>query len=426
MKRSSSLRRRILLASFAMAFVICALFSIGLFWALEYAESVLFEDRVDADISTIIRQYKINPEIISLPRENFQVFAAVNGDKSALPSYLQNLPKGADEVVLDGREFDLQVRRRADTTFYFMFDETTFDRFDQLLSVVVPAMITLICAIAIVLGFAFSNRIVKPVAALAEKVNRSESSIIPPLVNSPKSDDEIEFLAQAIDSFQARVRELLSRERDFSSDVSHELRTPLMGIQAAADNLLISSNKQERIEELSQRIQKRCAQMRALVDALLSLARDPHSLENDFQNLRLSEVVQDQVDAANPHVDSRGVNIRVIENGNPQIFSSSAILSVVIGNILRNAIIHSNSKDIHIQLTSRGLSIKDFGRGVSEDLKEKVFERYSSAGADPARDFGIGLDLVQRLCSHFHWLLSLESVPGHGTTISIDFGNSLR
>lgn len=426
MKRPSSLRRRILLASFAMAFAICFLFSLGLFGALEYAELVLFDDRVEADISTFISQYKIDPEIASLPRSNFEVFVSRNGDKSALPSYLQDLPKGADEVVLDGREFDLDIRRRDDTTFYFMFDETTFDAFDKLLNVVVPAIIALICTIAVVLGFLLSNQIIKPVAKLAEKVNRSESSVIATVENPSKSDDEIEILAQAIDSFQTRVKELLSREREFSSDVSHELRTPLMGIQAAADNLLIDSGRKERIEELSQRIQKRCNQMRALVDALLSLARDPQSLENDFQNLRLKDVVQDQVEASSPHVDSRGVNIRIIEEGNPAIFTSVAILNVVIGNILRNAIIHSHSREIHIHLTSRGLSIEDFGQGISEDLKEKMFERYSSAGADPARDLGIGLALVQRLCSHFNWLLSFDSTPGRGTTITIDFGKSIR
>ncbi|MBI2994469.1 MAG: HAMP domain-containing histidine kinase [Gammaproteobacteria bacterium] len=426
MKHPSSLRQRFLLASFAMAFVICFLFSLGLFGALEFAESVLFDDRVESDIRTFMSQYEIDPGVVSLPREDYKVFIAQRDDHSGLPDYLRDLPQGSDDVFMDGREYHVDTRLRGDTIVYFMFDETPFEDFDKLLTVVVPAIIFLICALAVALGFVFSNRIVRPVTALAAKVNRTESTVIPAAEDRGESGDEIEVLARAIDNFQGRVTELLSRERDFSSDVSHELRTPLMGIQAAADNLALNSGGSERVAELAQRIQKRCGQMRALVDALLSLARDPHSLENDFRALRLRDVVRDQVDAAGPHLGSRGVKIHVIEEANPAVFTSDAVLNVVIGNILRNAIIHSDSSEIHIRVTGRGLSIQDFGQGVPNEMKNKMFDRFSSAGADPTRDFGIGLALVQRLCAHFKWTLNLVSTPGDGTTISIEFGGSIR
>lgn len=414
-----------MLASFTLAFVICFLFSVGLFAALEYAEWVLFDQRTETDISTFIHQYASDPDVIALPRENFEVYVAKNGDESGLPAYLRDLPEDADEVVRDGRELDLHVEEDGDTTFYFLFDQTTFDAFDQLLSVFVPIFILLVCAIAVALGLGFSNRVFNPVAKLAERVNALESPAGAQAGAEARSSDEIEILAQAIEAFQVRVAELLAREREFSSDLSHELRTPLMGIQAAADNLVVSVGKQERVAELSLRIQKRCSQMRALVDAMLSLARDPHSLENDFRDLRLAEVVRDEVEAAGPHVESRGVNIRILEDGDPHIFTSTAILSVVIGNLLRNAILHSNSQEIHLQLTPRGCCIRDFGQGVSEGLKEKIFDRYASAGTHPARDLGIGLSLVRRLCSHFKWPLVLDSTPGRGTSITVDFGQSI-
>lgn len=426
MKRPSRLRLRILLAAFALTFVTALLFSVGLFSALEYAEWVLFDKHIESDISTFIRQYGADPNTAVLPRDNFQAFVTLHDEQGALPVYLRDLDEDEDEVVLDGREYHLDVRREGDTTFYFLFDETAFEAFDQLLSVFVPVAIFLICAISLALGFVFSNRIIRPVTALARRVNQFEGVSDAPAGPASKSDDEIEVLAQAIDGFQKRVSELLSREREFSSDVSHELRTPLMGIQAAADNLLIDGAKQDRIDELSRRIQKRCGQMRALVDALLSLARDPHSLENDFQKLRLADIVRDQVDAAAPHMEGRGVTIRMMENGDPVVFTTAAILNVVIGNILRNAILHSNSREIHIHLTPRGLCIKDFGQGVSADLRDKIFERYSSAGNDRGRDLGIGLSLVLRLCRHFNWTVSFDSSTGLGTAITIDFGPSIR
>jgi signal transduction histidine kinase len=422
----NSLRHRILTAFFALAFVVCSLFAAGFFWALDYAELVLFDRRVESDIRTFISQYKVDPVILTLPRENFEVFAARDGATDSLPSYLLDLGPEGDEVIRDGREFHIDVRQDGDTTFYFLFDETTYEEFDQLAGIIVPAMIAVICGIAVALGFALSNRIIRPLTNLAERVNRFEPPVIPADEQSSGAGDEIQVLARAVESFQGRVQELLTREREFSSDVSHELRTPLMGIQAAAENLQRSGLSESRIAELSGRIQARCAQVRELVDAMLSLARDPHSLENEFRELRLLEVVRDQVEASAPHVDSRGVKMTIIEEADPKVFASAPVLNVVIGNLLRNAVIHSNSSEVQVRVTGRGCSIRDFGQGISEEMKERIFDRYSSNGADPGRDFGIGLSLVRRLCTHFRWELTLESARGRGTTMSVDFGESSR
>ena len=421
---TGSLRHRILLAFFAMAFVICSLFAAGFFWALDYAELVLFDHRIESDIGTFIRQYRIDPGILALPRENFDVFAAQSGETESLPPYLQGLAPDEDEVILDGREFHLDMRRDGNTTFYFLFDETTYEEFDQLAGVIVPGMIALICGVAIALGFALSNRIVRPLSRLADRVNRFDPPVLPAEEQGSAGGDEILVLSRAVESFQDRVQELLSREREFSSDVSHELRTPLMGIQAAAENLQRSGLSEGRVAELSRRIEARCAQMRELVDAMLSLARDPHSLENEFRELQLRDIVRDQVEAAAPHLEGRGIKITVFEEAAPVVFASAPVLNVVIGNLLRNAVIHSHSNEVQVHICASGFSITDFGQGIPEDMKERIFDRYSSNGSEPARDFGIGLSLVRRLCTHFHWGLTLESTRGHGTTISVDFGPS--
>jgi signal transduction histidine kinase len=421
-----SLRHRILLAFFAMAFVICSLFAAGFFWALDYAELVLFDNRVESDIRTFVAQYRVDPGVLALPRENFQVFAVRQGAADSLPSYLLDLGPEGDEVIRDGREFHVDVRQDGDTTFYFLFDETTYEEFDELAGAIVPGMIAVICAVAVALGFALSNRIVRPLSRLAHRVNHFDPPVLAAEEQASAGGDEIQVLAHAVDGFQNRVQELLTREREFSSDVSHELRTPLMGIQAAAENLQRRGLNEGRIAELSSRIEARCAQMRELVDAMLSLARDPHSLENEFREIRLLEVVRDQVEAAAPHVDGRRVKVTVLEDADPVVFASAPVLNVVIGNLLRNAVIHSNSSDVHVRVADRGLSIADFGQGISEDMKERIFDRFSSNGADPSRDFGIGLSLVRRLCTHFHWELQLESARGRGTTISINFGDSSR
>lgn len=439
-KTPISLRRRIITATFVLAALICGLFSLGLFASLEYAEWILFDKHIESDMDTFVGQYQQDPNVVNLPHHSFEVFVAPGGDDSNLPAYLQGRNDDGgdedaddeeddeeenDEVILNGHEYHLDIREVGGTTFYFMFDESEFEAFDQLLNVFVPALILLICAMAATLGLLQANRVSRPVTALVDKVNRMEMAPAAALAEA-RSKDEIEVLSQAIDSFQARVTELLAREREFSTDVSHELRTPLMGIQAAAENLQVASITPERVDELSRRIEARCTQMRALVDAVLSLARDSQSLENDFQEIPLAAAVREQLEVAAPHIEAKGLKVRTVGQAQPNVFTSAAILDVVVGNLLRNAIFHSESAEVKVELGERSLAVRDFGRGIPEKMQSRLFDRHFSAGGDPARDLGIGLALVKRICAHFRWNLSMESTAGKGTAIVIDFGASIR
>ncbi len=454
MKTQSSLRRRIISATFALAALICGLFSLGLFATLEYAEWILFDKHIESDMASFVSQYQQDPNVVNLPHHSFDIFVAPGGDTSALPAYLHgktgkddeedaddegdadddngdvsddedDAAGDGDEVITGGHEYHLDVREVNGNIFYFMFDETEFEAFDQLLNVFVPALILLICAVAAGLGWLQANRISGPVVALVNKVNQMEVAPSAAPAQS-QSRDEIEVLSQAIEGFHARVAELLTREREFSTDVSHELRTPLMGIQAAAENLQVAAITPQRVDELSRRIEARCTQMRVLVDAMLSLARDPQSLENDFQEIPLAATVRGQTEMAAPHIESKGLKVRMVEKAQPTVFTSGAILDVVVGNLLRNAIFHSESADIELELGAHSFTVRDFGRGIPKEMQSQLFDRYFSGGGNSARDMGIGLSLVKRICTHFHWDLAIASDSGQGTAITIDFGASVR
>jgi signal transduction histidine kinase len=451
-KTPSSLRRRIITATFVLAALICGLFSLGWFASLEYAEWILFDKHIESDMVTFVNQYQQDPNVVNLPHHNFDVFVAPGGDESGLPDYLQGRSDDEadaeaddagdgedaagdadneadeeenDEVVRNGHEYHLDIREVGGTTFYFMFDETEFEDFDKLLNVFVPALILLIFAVAALLGVLQANRISRPVTALVDKINRMEMAPAAAPA-AAHSKDEIEVLSQAIDGFQSRVKGLLEREREFSTDVSHELRTPLMGIQAAAENLQAAAITPQRVDELSRRIESRCTQMRALVDAMLSLARDPQSLENDFREIPLAAAVREQLEVAAPHIQAKGLKVRTVGQAQPHVFTSAAILDVVVGNLLRNAIFHSESSEVEVELGEKSLTVRDFGRGIPEEMQSRLFDRHFSAGGDPVRDLGIGLALVKRICGHFRWNLSMDSTPGKGTAIVIDFGASIR
>jgi signal transduction histidine kinase len=420
-KHANSLKHRIIIASFAMTFVICLLFSVGLLIAFEFTEESLFEQHLENDMNTFMDIYQQYPQIVAVARENFDVYVTRGDDTSNLPDFLRDMPDYVDDIVVDGQMRDLEIKQQGNTRFYFVTEEAAMDRFEFILFTSVIIIIIIICIFAIFLGFMFSNRIIKPVTDLAHRVNKLERQDVTEVMSDTRGMDEIEILTHAIDSFQTRVTELLNREREFSSDASHELRTPLMGIQAAAENLQVSSSDQQRVTELAGRIEKRCIQMQSLIESMLYLARDPHSLENDFTSVELMDIVNDQLESATPYIENKGVELKVLGEARPVIHTSPAILRVVFGNLLKNAILHSESEEIHIELIENGFIIKDFGHGIPPELKDRLFERYSNGGGNNTHSTGIGLSLVKRLCEHYDWKLNVDSRPDVGTTITVIF-----
>ena len=415
---SNSLKIRIVKAAFAMTFIVCLIFSTGIFLIFDMAEETLFEEHQQDDINTFIAHYARYPDLATLPRDNFEVYVTPAGDRTSLPEYLRVLEPGVDDIYRDGRTFDLEVRRHGNRDYYFVTEETASDRLEYILLISVSFIVLVICIVSIFLSFTFAGSIIKPVTELADRVNNLENTDPGNDSGSTAGMDEISVLSSAIDSYSKRVALLLEREREFSSDASHELRTPLMGIQAAAENLQVSETS-PRVLELAGRIESRCRHMQSLIESMLYLARDPDSLENDFSSIKLAEVIRDQVEAASPLLTKRKMEVNVSATVSPAVQSTTAIVSVVFGNLLRNAIVHSESSEVAIELFNTGFIIRDFGSGIPADVQERMFERYAHGNGNTSNGFGIGLSLVKRLCDHFGWELQVDSNEQTGTIVTV-------
>ena len=94
------------------------------------------------------------------------------------------------------------------------------------------------------------------------------------------------------------------------------------------------------------------------------------------------------------------------------------MITIVIGNLLRNAIAHTDKGNIHVSLIDGNVSIEDTGRGISEEDLERVFERHYSTNSEGS---GMGLYIVKSICDRYGWKIDLRSRLGKGTTAALTF-----
>ena len=95
------------------------------------------------------------------------------------------------------------------------------------------------------------------------------------------------------------------------------------------------------------------------------------------------------------------------------------MLLIVVGNLIRNAIQHTEQGEVSIRLTAKQLRIVDTGHGITEAELARIFQRHYK-GSD-SRGEGIGLSLTKRICDRYGWDIAVESHHGHGTEVRLDF-----
>ena len=90
---------------------------------------------------------------------------------------------------------------------------------------------------------------------------------------------------------------------------------------------------------------------------------------------------------------------------------------VLVGNLIRNAIMHSQRGDtIELKLNRQSLRVCNPGKAALDGAR--IFERFYKS--DQSTGKGLGLAIVKKIITDMSGTISVESKLGKGTTFHID------
>ena len=262
-------------------------------------------------------------------------------------------------------------------------------------------------------------------AVLAEKELIRHRDHLQDLVKEATS--QLKLRADELKKALAKEKELNELQRQFISMASHEFRTPLAIIDSAAQRLLRRGDGTDsvKIDNKIENIRKAVGRMTQLMESTLAAAR----LEDGKNNLKLEtldvtslacQVCEQQQEIAQNHT------IECKINGLPlPITADQAALEQVFSNLLSNAVKYSpeNGK-IDVSCSSDDqefiFSVRDYGVGIDPDELPKMFHRFFRARTSTGiAGTGIGLNLVKTLIELHEGTISVESIPGEGSTFTV-------
>ncbi|MFO7843692.1 MAG: response regulator [Bacteroidales bacterium] len=215
----------------------------------------------------------------------------------------------------------------------------------------------------------------------------------------------------------------------FLSVLSHELKAPLNAIEGY---LKIMQERQagDKIDDYDQMIDRslhRINGMRNLIMDLLDLTKIKLEKKTDkFQQVKVSEIAQNAIEAINPYAIQKDVQI-FLHDKDVEINIDPGDLEIIFNNLISNAVKYNKNNgrvDVFIDRKDNLLiiKIKDTGIGLSEDEIKNLFEEFFRVKNEQTKHItgsGLGLPIVRKVLDIYNGDIQVESKVDEGTAFSV-------
>ena len=275
----------------------------------------------------------------------------------------------------------------------------------------------------------FAGRSILPVKTIIDTSSQITRENLQMRIPLPANKDELYALSQNINNLLDRIEYAIEREKQFTSDASHELRTPLAVIKGTMEVLIRKPRNQQEYEDKINFCISEVDRLNKMVDQLLLLARFENQKQNiNNESVYLNAVLLDLISRFSEKIASKKITINSDFSSNFYIYSDAYLVSIIIGNLISNAIKYTNDHgEISIHLAQNNdtilFTIIDNGIGISKNELDKVFHsfyRADSLNHTTIKGTGLGLSIVKRLCELLHITIKIESELNVGTIIKLN------
>ncbi len=290
-----------------------------------------------------------------------------------------------------------------------------------------------IILISILISFFLAKKISKPIIKIKDtslKLSSGNYSI-----NFEEGGyREIDELANVLNHTARELSKNEALRRDLIANVSHDLRTPLTIIKSYGEMIIdISGDIKEKREEHLNVIIKEADRLSLLVSDILDLSKiESGTIELDMAEFDICALVKKVYEQFKVLSQYENYNFELSVREGLKAFGNEARITQVIYNLVNNAVNYTGEdKKVTIRLFSNGDAIRfevsDTGKGISEEDKERVWDRYYRASRNNKREIsgsGIGLAIVKNILTLHNANYGVISEKGKGSTFWFELTQS--
>lgn len=258
---------------------------------------------------------------------------------------------------------------------------------------------------------------------------RAEDALRAQATSLANTTEELRVLNEELNQRTIDLERAMGVRSRFYANMSHELRTPINAIMGYSALLLdgIYGPLNEQQSAGIDRTHRAAHHLLDLVNDILDLSKiEAGKMELLLETVPFPETVRELFVTVAPLAEEHGVEMSLEGPETPfTIVSDARRVRQIALNLFSNAIKFGEGRPVQVTCSRQGervvvLEVRDRGLGIAPEDQEKVFEEFVQLGqGQQAQGTGLGLPISRRLAELLGGSLTLESVPGEGSTFRL-------
>lgn len=207
-----------------------------------------------------------------------------------------------------------------------------------------------------------------------------------------------------------RQKRLGAIQKDFINNVTHELKTPLATLKIASEVIKKDVEPHEiRRNKYADIIAGEVSRLEKHVDQILRSALVEETGRTELEKVHLGKIIKNVINL----IDRKGKDFR-LDIHEAVILGNQYLVETIAFNLIENAVKYGGDQIKISVLASDGvyLSVYDSGRGIPNELKGKIFQKFYRVPQGDQHDvqgFGLGLFVVKEAAKKLNATLTTKS-----------------
>lgn len=284
----------------------------------------------------------------------------------------------------------------------------------------------IIASASILVGWFLARRALSGVTAVTHAAVSIAGDNLRRRVPIKGTQDEIDQLAIAFNNMLERIETVLGSMKQTTDNIAHDLRSPITRMRGVAEMALFSESSSEGHVAMAGTVVEECDRLLGIINTMLSISEAESGLARlSPEEIDLMVLLRDVSDLFQPLAEDRSIDLTV--KGPPALPLSCdrQKLQRVFANLVDNAIKYTPERGC-VTLTAADIdkeiavTVEDTGCGISEEDMPHLFERFfrgEKSRSEPGS--GLGLSLAKALVLVHNGVITVASIPGHGSRFTV-------
>jgi len=234
--------------------------------------------------------------------------------------------------------------------------------------------------------------------------------------------DEFNELNKAIMNLFSRNSGIFLQQKEFTENAAHEMQTPLAIYQSKLELLMQTAPLSEEQADLINVLGDTNRRLIKLNKSLLLLTKIENNQYQDIYDVEIGALCKKLIQQYRIHMQSKNIIIYEHISETIVVRANNALIEILIGNLLSNAIRYNIDNGMVILRTEKdALIIENTGTPVplpSDRIFNRFYKQTGKAGSEDST--GLGLAIVKNICTLYHYTISYAFIEGRHT-FHLDF-----